>query len=230
MKSAVALRKGISAKPTMPPPKTCLYVLMCVVNLIFVRSDPKHLNFSFSSGPNAYKSLANVSSPASPEPESCGRHAGSEQRLIDRSQAHHSTSETNSGPSSSSNAPQYMLLVGAVATLVFVIVVNLSLDFRQPASPGRMRFPSCTSETCRHYAQLFTDSMNLSVSACDNFYSHVCGRWDSSRVRTGEESILVESWKRLARRVGSRLSLVQVPSQNLEPIHRAARYIREVFY
>ncbi|XP_070392278.1 uncharacterized protein [Dermacentor albipictus] len=179
-----------------------------------------------SSGQNAYKPLSSVSSLASPEPESYGRHTGSEQRLIDRSQARHTTLETNSGPSSSSEAPQYVLLVGAVVTLVLVIVVNLSLDYRQPASPGRLRFPSCTSETCRHYAQLFTDSMNLSVSACDNFYAHVCGRWDSSRVHTGEESTLVESWKRLARRVGSRLSLVQVPSQNLEPIHRAARYIR----
>ncbi|KAH6921948.1 hypothetical protein HPB50_006866 [Hyalomma asiaticum] len=118
----------------------------------------------------------------------------------------------------------------AVAVGVLGLMITLQLLF---ATPPRMQGApqahssdhACESEQCRHYAQLFARSMNLSAPACDNFYEHVCGKWEASHSKENKLSALADSWRRLSKRAASRLRMVQSPVGKPEPVHRVSHFI-----
>ncbi|KAL1479882.1 hypothetical protein MTO96_051513 [Rhipicephalus appendiculatus] len=107
--------------------------------------------------------------------------ADDEQRLV-LHEPSHSPSPTTA---TSDGLLEYWPLIAAIA--VFVIVILLLLLFAAPLRPKTApqarsaAVRACESEECRHYAQLFSGSMNASAPACVNFYAHVCGRWDASQ-------------------------------------------------
>ncbi|KAH7974310.1 hypothetical protein HPB49_013978 [Dermacentor silvarum] len=169
-------------------------------------------------------------SPQPPEPQAAvdvpkaAVRAGEKERLV--------VSEHRDSPqptaSTSTGLLEYWPLVATIVVLVVVILLQLLI-----AAPLRLqRAPQahhvanvCESEPCRHYAQLFAGAMNLSAPPCDNFYAHVCGRWDASHSRKGDSSVLAESWRRLARRAASRLSMVPDTRGKPEPMHRVSQFI-----
>ncbi|KAH7973382.1 hypothetical protein HPB49_000511 [Dermacentor silvarum] len=131
-------------------------------------------------------------------------------------------------PSTTTGLLEYWPLAVTIVVLVVVILVQLLIaaPIRLQRAPRAHRGGKvCESEPCRHYAQLIAGTTNLSASACDNFYAHVCGRWDASHSRKGDSSVLAEAWRRLARRAASRLSMVPDTRGKPEPVHRASHFI-----
>ncbi|KAL1478406.1 hypothetical protein MTO96_035037, partial [Rhipicephalus appendiculatus] len=151
--------------------------------------------------------------------------ADDEQRLVVHEPSHSPQPTTATGD----GLLEYWPLIAAIA--VFVIVILLLLLFAAPLRPKtapRARSAAvraCESEECRHYAQLFSGSMNASAPACVNFYAHVCGRWDASQSGKDKVSVLADSWRRLSRRAGWRLSMATVLKGHPEPVHRASHFL-----
>ncbi|XP_049513957.1 uncharacterized protein LOC125941074 [Dermacentor silvarum] len=132
-------------------------------------------------------------SPQPPEPQAAvevkkasGR-AGDEERLVvpERRDSPQPTATTTSG------LLEYWPLAATIVVLVVVILVQLLIaaPIRLQRAPRAHRGDKvCESEPCRHYAKLIAGTTNLSASACDNFYAHVCGRARNCKYRVQQET------------------------------------------
>lgn len=124
---------------------------------------------------------------------------------------------------------EYWPLAATIAVLVAVIVLYLLFAPPHLVKKASRAYSAvrriCEPDGCRRYQQVFAGAVNLSAPACDNFYAHVCGRWDASQSGKGKSSVLADSWRRLSRRAASRLSMVTVPTNHPDPIHRASHFI-----
>ncbi|KAH6929351.1 hypothetical protein HPB50_026833 [Hyalomma asiaticum] len=60
--------------------------------------------------------------------------------------------------------------------LLFVTLFLLALFVKKRI--GLEPFSRCTSEACRHHAQILLDALNMSADPCKDFHAFVCGSWE----------------------------------------------------
>ncbi|XP_049515000.1 neprilysin-1-like [Dermacentor silvarum] len=83
----------------------------------------------------------------------------------------------------------------------------------------------CNSSECIQRAQLITESLNTSIDPCTDFYSYVCGRWESNHhLPSGRRSydVYEEIWKDIPEMLSYILGNITLDENNQTIIDKVA--------
>ncbi|XP_070394556.1 endothelin-converting enzyme-like 1 [Dermacentor albipictus] len=114
----------------------------------------------------------------------------------------------------------FLLIV--VLLVVGVLLVGLANLFRAATRSNTPEPYNCSSGSCLAYGRFLLEGVRDDVRPCDDFYKHVCGKWDANRVG----SFMDYARDRFYRAVVRAARATMVPRVGQTPAHKAAQFFQ----
>ncbi|KAL3243806.1 hypothetical protein MRX96_047376 [Rhipicephalus microplus] len=115
----------------------------------------------------------------------------------------------------------FLLIVGFVV-VGFVVVAAIKL-IGVAVLPKKLEAYNCTTGACIVYGRFLIEGVRDDVHPCDDFYKHVCGKWDVNHVGI---SFLDYVRDRFYRAVVQAARAMEIPRVGQTPAHKAAQFFR----
>ncbi|KAH6929393.1 hypothetical protein HPB50_026909 [Hyalomma asiaticum] len=113
------------------------------------------------------------------------------------------------------------LLIVAFVVVGFIISALVML-FRAAVSPKKPEAFNCSTASCLAYGRFLLEGVLDDVHPCDDFYKHVCGRWDAKRAGSFLDYARNSFYRAVVRAARS----VKVPRVGQTPAHKAAQFFQ----
>ncbi|KAK8782004.1 hypothetical protein V5799_016659, partial [Amblyomma americanum] len=117
----------------------------------------------------------------------------------------------------------FLVFVVVVLVVVFGFFTTLVVKFFKDAMLAKKaQAHNCSSGYCLTYGRFLVEGVRDDVHPCDDFYQHVCGKWDANRA----VSFVEYARERFSRAVVRAARATEVPRTAQTPAQKAAQFFK----